>query len=123
MCFDCERANCNGTCWPPYYIGEHLHIISSAGEDDEELCKKPNEGNFQRVTACAELFKQIGYSSHSQKSHVKIFIELLSYVIPPQKRALGILKSRAHYYSQNTYQNQNWWRCSKSSGAVPSFKL
>jgi hypothetical protein len=71
VCFDCERANYNGTCWPPYYIGEHLHIIASAWEDDEELCKKPNEGNFQRVTACAEIFKQIDYSYYSQNSQVK----------------------------------------------------
>ncbi len=70
MCFDCERANCNGTCWPPYYIGEHLDIIASAWEVDEQLCKKPNEGNFERVTACAELFKQIDYSYHSQKSQL-----------------------------------------------------
>ncbi len=35
-----------------------MHIITDAWEDDEQLCKKPNEGNFQRVSSCAELFEQ-----------------------------------------------------------------
>jgi hypothetical protein len=96
VCFDC-----NGTCWPPYYIGEHLHIISRAWEDDEELCKKPNEGNFQRVTACAELFKQIDYSYHAQMSHVKIFIKLLSYVIPTEA---GI----RHFEKQGALRQSNY---------------
>ncbi len=60
--------------------GEHVHIITDAWEDDEQLCKKPNEGNFQRVSSCAELFEQNDQSYYSQK----LARESISYVIPTE---------------------------------------